>query len=572
MPVVDRRRLGGGGRMTIAIGARQEPVPVPAIAARVPLPELTNVDLDGLVRDILHRRPAVGLALGVVRDGRLVFFHGHGLADIASGTPVTEDTVFRIASITKLFTAIAVMQLWERGLIDLDAPVSDYLRAYDLIPARPSFRPATVRHLLTHTAGVPEVVHVGDLLHPGWGPFGQRPAELSVPVGENMPTLADYYAGGLPVAVDPGTSFQYTNHGFATLGQIVEDVSGIPLARYYRERVFEPLGMHHSDLGRSGRVAAQLATGYVLGRMGAKPVPDRDWICAGAGGVYSTPHDIGRFVAALLGGGANERGRVLERATLATMFEPHYQPDPRVPGRGLGFFRAEAADHLVVGHDGLLPGFSSELLVAPDAGVGVFAFTNGASGAQVWLGIELDRMLRRLLGVSDDAAPTHVPHHPEIWGELCGRYQLPAGTDLRGRVAMGAGVQVFVRGGRLMARILTPVPALLRGLPLDPDDRDDPYVFRLDLSRFGMPSVRIVFGRDVSRPAVVHVDLPGQPLSLYRQRPAAGARAVGIASIGVLAGAAAAMTVARRRRGTPAGLEPAGDDDRDVDASVGSTR
>ena len=123
----------------------------------------------------------------------------------------------------------------------------------------------------------------------------------------------------------------------------------------------------------------------MLGRQGAKPVPDREWICAGAGGVYSTPHDIGRFVAALLGGGANEHGRVLERATLATMFEPHYQPDPRVPGSGLGFFRADAGGHLVVGHDGLLPGFNSELLVAPDAGVGVFAFTNGASGAHVWL-------------------------------------------------------------------------------------------------------------------------------------------------------------------------------------------
>jgi hypothetical protein len=104
-----------------------------------------------------------------------------------------------------------------------------------------------------------------------------------------------------------------------------------------------------------------------------------------------------------------------------------------------------------------------------------------------------------------------------------------------------------------MARIFTPVPALLRGLPLDPDDPDDPYVFRLDLAMFGMPTVRIVFGRDVSGPAVVHVDLPGQPLSLYRQRPTAGAWAVGIASLGVLAGATAAMTVARRRRGTPAG-------------------
>ena len=117
-------------------------------------------DIDGLemktrVDEILHRHPAVGFALGVVRNGSLEFFHTHGLADLASSRPVAEDTVFRVASITKSFTAIAVMQLWEQGLIELDAPANDYLRAYQLIPADTSWRPATVRHLLTHTAGIP---------------------------------------------------------------------------------------------------------------------------------------------------------------------------------------------------------------------------------------------------------------------------------------------------------------------------------------------------------------------------------------------------------------------------------
>ncbi len=133
-------------------------------------------EMKAKVNEILNRRPAVGLAVGVVRNGSLEFFYGHGLANIESNTPITEDTVFRIASITKTFTAIAVMQLWEQGLIDLDAPANDYLRAYKLIPARATFRPATVRHLLTHTAGIPEVVYASDLLHPGWGPFGARPA------------------------------------------------------------------------------------------------------------------------------------------------------------------------------------------------------------------------------------------------------------------------------------------------------------------------------------------------------------------------------------------------------------
>jgi CubicO group peptidase (beta-lactamase class C family) len=113
-------------------------------------PGTDELGMKARIGGILNRWPAVGLAVGVVRNGSLEFFSGHGLADIASNTPVTQDTVFRIGSITKTFTAIAVMQLWEQGLVDLDAPANDYLRAYRLIPAKASFRPATVRHLLTH--------------------------------------------------------------------------------------------------------------------------------------------------------------------------------------------------------------------------------------------------------------------------------------------------------------------------------------------------------------------------------------------------------------------------------------
>ena len=93
------------------------------------------------IAEALNCHPAVGLAVGVVRDGRLAFFRGHGFADIASGVPVTEDTVFRIGSITKTFTAIAVLQLHEQGDIDLDAPAGDYLRAYALAPANVTHRP-----------------------------------------------------------------------------------------------------------------------------------------------------------------------------------------------------------------------------------------------------------------------------------------------------------------------------------------------------------------------------------------------------------------------------------------------
>ena len=145
------------------------------------------------INGILNRHPAVGLAVGVVRNGRLEFFSGHGLADIASNTPVTQDTVFRIGSITKTFTAIAVLQLSEQGLVDLDAPANDYLRAYRLIPAKAGLRPATVRQLLTHTAGIPQLVH----------PCA-RQAVLGRPCRwPALPTLAEFYRGGLRLDAEP---------------------------------------------------------------------------------------------------------------------------------------------------------------------------------------------------------------------------------------------------------------------------------------------------------------------------------------------------------------------------------
>ena len=198
--------------------------------------------------------------------------------------------------------------------------------------------------------------------------------------------------------------------------------------------------MRDTGLVRSAPIGARLATGYTLGRRGAQVVPDRDWIGAAVGGMYSTTSDIARFAAALMRGGTSGHGPVLDPAALAGMFETHYRPDPRLPGWGLGFVRAEAGGHRLVGHDGILPGFNSKFLMAPDDGVGVVAFTNGSKGAFMWLETEFDELLRDLLGVPDEVVRTDIPHHPEIWAEVCGRYRLPPRiSDLRGRLAVTRG-------------------------------------------------------------------------------------------------------------------------------------
>jgi len=481
------------------------------------MPQTDQQQLQASVDEIRSRWPAIGLAVGLVRRGVPPSFCADGFADIASKTPVTVDTVFRIASVSKTFTAIAVMQLWERGLIDLDGPANEYLRAYRLIPANPDWRPATVRHLLTHTAGVPEWVHPSRMVNSGW--FGE-----SYPLGERLPTLAEYYRGGLRLAVEPGTICTYSDHGFATLGQIVQDVSGQPLDRYLREHIFRPLGMADTDLLRSERIRARLATGYRLGANGAKALTDRQWVTSAASSIYSTPRDMARYVAALVGDGAGEYGSILKPETLAMMFQAHYQPDPRIPGMGLAFFRLHLGGHAVVEHQGVLPGFNSQIFLAPDDGVGVIAFANGSRNAAAWLTAETERLLADRIGASTAVIRRDIPPYPDIWGDLCGWYRPRAQrTDLQAWSVLGAGVQVLVRRGRLHIRTVTPIPALYRGLVLHPDDETDPYVFRIDLSRYGIPPTRIVFSRDPAGPTTgVHVD--GLPLSaekrLRRERSA----------------------------------------------------
>jgi CubicO group peptidase (beta-lactamase class C family) len=483
-----------------------------------PSRSIDRARLESAVNGIISRHPAVGLAVGVIRRGSVGFFHGYGVEDIDSETPITQDTVFRIGSITKTFTSIAVMQLWEQGLVDLDAPVNDYLRAFRLIPAQTVWRPATLRHVQTHTAGIPDVLRVADMLHPSWGPFLARPPVPSVPVGEPLPSLAEYYRDGIRLVTEPGTAFAYSNHGFATLGQVVEDVTGEPLYRYFREHLFRPLGMPHADLIRSDRVASHLATGYVLGRQGPEPVPDREWLGRGGGGIYSSSRDLLLYAESLLG--ANESGSILQPQTLATMFERHYSSDPRLVAMGLGFFRRDLDGHRIVGHDGILPGFNSSLLVAPDDGVAVFGFTNGSSGATLWLPDEIEELLRDLLGIPDLVMRGEIPQHPELWRELCGVYRLPPVGDLRGRLMMAGGARVLVRNGQLRLRLLAPIPGLYNGFPLHSDDANDPYVFRIDLSGAGMTPVRIVFDCKAGPGRrSIHTDLGGQPISLV-ERPA----------------------------------------------------
>jgi CubicO group peptidase (beta-lactamase class C family) len=506
---------------------------------------LDERELQARIAQVLDRWPAVGLAVGVVRDGSLAWFRGHGVADIASREPITEDTVFRVGSLTKTMTAVAVLQFAEQGLVDLDAPVAEYLRTFELAPANADLRPVTCRHLLTHTAGIGYWRRWSDLLRPGVG-AGLR--------AHSVPRLADYYRGGLPVEVQPGTKWVYSNHGFAVLGQIVEDVTREPFDRYLRDHVFTPLGMTHTDLAGVARTRLQQATGYVLHASGPKPVADREVPLLAGGGAYSTVRDLVRYVAALLGGGTNEHGSVLKAETVAAMFAPQTASDSRVPGMGLSFELGEDDGRRTAGKGGIIAGFLSHMTLVPDDGLGVLALSNTGRwdprGAPEPLAHALTR---HLLGLRDDPIRHDIPARAEAWSELCGWYGMAPGplTNVMDRLVYGAGVEVLVRRGHFMLRPLTPNPSTRGGYRLWPDDPDDPEVFRVDFSEIGAGTLRVAFSRP---PGGGAMRLEGLGQALEKRPDALNPRRW---LSGIAAGGAAGLAVRRlRTEGRGAGRRP----------------
>jgi CubicO group peptidase (beta-lactamase class C family) len=486
-------------------------------------------DVEAMLTEAVRRRGLGGVGVAIVRKGRRPEFTTVGLADPVAGRPISPDTVFRIASITKTMTAIGVLQLRDEGLFDLDDPVNNYLKRLTVAPPRGGPE-VTFRHLLTHTAGIGEMPSASDLpRRPVWGlgPPGTAAADL--------PAL---YRGTLRAEVRAGSKWAYANHGFALLGQLVEDISGQPLAEYMQEKVFGPLKMSSTEYRRTDRTAGQVATGthWILGRF--RTVRDYDLTIFGAGAVLSSLNDMAAYAAWLSKGPTSRAAGVLKAATLNEMMTLQHTIDPRLPGLGLAFFLNQFGEHRVAGHDGNIPGFASALLVAPDDGVGVVVLTNTASlfGANLLAA----RLLRSLLGVPEPASAlpqADLASSPHLWSELESAYAPAPGflTNLRSWQMLGGEVQVVIKQRHLTLQALSPFRQVRRGLELHPTDADDPlrFAFEMDglvvavaFERSGSGDVdRLVIGRPVN--GTFHRRPPWRS-SRRRLRAAAGIAALAL--------------------------------------------
>jgi CubicO group peptidase (beta-lactamase class C family) len=322
------------------------------------LPSGLSADMSRRLQQERNRLRMIGLAAGVVKGQELVYSLALGPARLDPPEPVTDRTLFMICSISKTMVALGVLQLWERGLLQLDDPVNDHLRGLRIAHPDPAAPSVTIRHLLTHTSGA------------------YAPVSLGFEMGLPTPTLAELYGGTLGCQFPPGSRWCYSDHGFSALGQVVADVSGRPFAEYMRENLFVPLGMEHTQYEERDE-DPELAVGY--GGADGQVWGDRRFQAGPlvpAGSVTSDTSDMAKYVQALVNGGANEHGRAVAAETLADALTPQFPLS--IPGfsSGLGFAVTEMEGRKVAWHNGGWPGFSSTMWFAPDDGWGVTLLTN----------------------------------------------------------------------------------------------------------------------------------------------------------------------------------------------------
>lgn len=323
-------------------------VPISAVADLQHLEHLVDAAMEaGMAEEHIP-----GAAFILVKDGSVVLAKGFGKADIASGRPFSaERTIFPIASVSKVFTATAVMQLVERGAIELDVDVNRYLESATVPATFPA--PVTVAHLLSHTAG-----------------FDELPGRRVRSTDELMP-LGRFLSDRLMRVHPPGQVTSYSSYGMSLAGLLVEDVSDTAFDAYLRRHIWDPLGMKRTSLAVTD-ARSTLATAYELQDGELAAIPYEIYQTPPAASILSTAEDMGRYMIALLQGGRYGENRILRERTTDQMLRRRATMHPLLPGWTLGFQENDLNGLRIVEHGGDIGGFSTLLTLMPEQGVGFF--------------------------------------------------------------------------------------------------------------------------------------------------------------------------------------------------------
>jgi len=363
-----------------------------------------------------------GEAVLVARQGKILFSQGYGQADREGSVAATPETRFRIGSMTKQFTAAAILKLASEGKLSLADPLTKYLPGY------PGGEKITLRHLLNHTSGLHNYTDKPD--------FASKVATAIAP-----DDLIAWFRND-PPDFPPGEQFRYCNTGYFLLGQIVAQVSGHPLGDYFQEQFFTPLSMRDTGTWKNATTPEHGAKGYSFDGKEFHPAAEWDMSWAGgAGDLYSTTADIWRWTEAL------HHGRVLPAASLQAALEEFTVKKPETLSLryGMGLYHAEIEWLPAIGHTGGLPGYLSEVMWLPDEDTTVVVLSNamppkpGSSPAEI-----VPLAVRAFLGseIAGHAPKELSAPDTKAYAAYAGRYQYPEGVQT-----------ITVEGGRIYGQL-----------------------------------------------------------------------------------------------------------------------
>jgi CubicO group peptidase (beta-lactamase class C family) len=362
-----------------------------------------------LIKKDMARFDIPGLSVAVLAEGEIVWEKGFGFRDRECNLPANPETVYRVGSISKLFNAVAIMQQVEKGYVDLDEDILTYLPwlRFD----NPFDKPAvvTLRHLLSHKAGILRECAVGHYF------------DDSEP---SMEATARSMAG-TPLVYFPGSRTKYSNIGVGIAGHVLEVKTGMDFAAYQKDQVLKPLHMSSSSFLAEDFITEKAAKGYMRDLDGNQwEAPHFRFGHLPASNLYSNVQDLSAFMKCIFAGGKP----VLESDTLRSMLTVQFDDREDATGVGLGFFISKIHGYRAVGHSGAVYGFSSNLLAVPDEKVGVVALNNldGANGfnskiVSRALAVALEEITGR--GIADENGPGTVGISSEKLAGYRGRYE-----------------------------------------------------------------------------------------------------------------------------------------------------
>jgi D-alanyl-D-alanine carboxypeptidase len=432
---VSRRALLTAAAVLVAVAPIAGPVVAQEVASD---PEVrAQIDLfSAWIEGQIAIRGLPGIVVGVVAGDDLVWAEGFGHADVEAERPMQLDTRFRMASHSKLFTATAIMQLREQGLIRLDDPVTDYLPWFTFQSPSPDDPPVTIEHLLTHSSGLPREA-------------GSHWTDLDFPTAAEVRALmADRVA-----PFSPEVRWKYSNLAYTIAGMVVEEVSGMSWADYLQASIFDPLGMEASSVDVPDPL---MAVGYGSrqpdGSRQTFPFVDARGMAA-ATGLTSTVEDMARFVSAQFRTGARGEDRLLSTASLREMHRVRMLETTWTRGQGIGFNVQRIDGRLYVGHGGGYPGYTTNTRIQLDDRVGVIVLTNTNDSNPSDIAGELMSTVGEAVAAATAEEPEVVAWDP-AWERFAGVYRSSRGSETR----------VLVMNGRLVtfnpwsSSIGTPTP------------------------------------------------------------------------------------------------------------------